>query len=100
MHDDNWVGEAAGIIPEDSATAALAGRVWDPQVGGPSVVALRGNVVVDVSAHFPTARALCEADDPAASLRSAHGPSLGTVSELVANTMPDTRDTELVKFSV
>ena len=53
------------VLPDDAAQAALAGRVWRPDVGGPSVVAVRDGALVDVSATFPTMRDLCEADAPA-----------------------------------
>ena len=42
------------VLPDDAAAAVLAGRVWRPDVAGPSVVALRDGELVDVSAAFPT----------------------------------------------
>ena len=69
-------------LPEDAADAALAGRIWRPDVGGPSVVALRGGAVIDVSATFPTMRDLCEADDPAAALRAAEGGTIGDIGPI------------------
>ena len=78
-------------LPDDAAEAALAGRVWRPDRGGPSVVALRGGEAVDVSASFPTMRDLCEADDPAAALRATAGEALGPISALLANTPRDSR---------
>jgi fumarylacetoacetate (FAA) hydrolase family protein len=44
----------ANTLPADADRAALAGRVWRPDVGGPSVVKLQGNAVIDVTATFPT----------------------------------------------
>ena len=64
-------------LPEDAASATLAGRVWRPDAGGPSVVALRGEELIDVTRSFPTMRDLCETPDPAAALRSAFGEPLG-----------------------
>ena len=58
-------------LPDDAAGAALAGRVWRPEAAGPSVVAVRGEDVVDITAAFPTMRDLCETPDPAAALRAA-----------------------------
>lgn len=92
MRSDNWVGEASGILPDDGTEGALAGRAWDPQAGGPSVVALRGPDVVDISANFATMRDLFEVNDPASSLREAEGPSLGSLAELLSNTMPGSRN--------
>ncbi len=79
-------------LPDDAARATLAGRVWRPDAGGPSVVAVRDGAVVDVTAVFPTMRDLCEARDPAAALRAAAGEALGPIAAILANTPPGTRD--------
>ena len=63
--------------PEDADRAALAGRVWRDDAGGPSVVALREGRLVDVTRTFPTMTDLLAADDPAAALRAAPGEDLG-----------------------
>ena len=79
-------------LPADGYAGALAGRVWRPDVGGPSVVAVRTGEVFDISAKFPTMRDLCETADPAASLRAAEGERLGALEEILANTAPDERN--------
>jgi fumarylacetoacetate (FAA) hydrolase family protein len=79
-------------LPDDAAQAALAGRVWRPDVGGPSVVAVRDGMAFDISRRFPTLRDLCEAGDPAAALRQASGEPLGRIDALLANTPTETRD--------
>jgi fumarylacetoacetate (FAA) hydrolase family protein len=79
-------------LPDDASHASLAGRVWRPDVAGPSVVAIRDGSVVDVSRHFPTMRDLCEVADPAAALRVADGETIGSVDDLLGNTLVDTRD--------
>jgi fumarylacetoacetate (FAA) hydrolase family protein len=84
--------EPAHALPEDAASATLAGRVWRPDLQGPSVVALRDGTVYDVSRHFPTIRDLCEEEDPAAALRNAEGEVLGSLSEILANTPIERRD--------
>lgn len=89
--DSTWTQGAAAALPAD-AGAILAGRVWDPAVEGPSVVAVRDGMVVDVSARFATMRDLVETPEPGAALASADGPVLGTVDELLANTPEDARD--------
>ena len=83
---------ARAALPEDAATATLAGRVWRPDVNGPSVVAIRDGAVFDISSVFPTMRDLCETADPAVQLRSIEGKPLGGVGEILANTPPRTRD--------
>ena len=80
------------ILPGDGCAGALAGRVHRPDLGGPSVVALRESGVFDVTAHFPTMRDLAEQRDPAAALRAASGDRIGTLAEILANTPPDRRD--------
>jgi fumarylacetoacetate (FAA) hydrolase family protein len=79
-------------LPEDATRAVLAGRVWRPDVSGPSVVAVRDGGVVDVSHAFPTMRDLCEADDPVAALRAATGERIGSVDAVLANTPVEQRD--------
>lgn len=79
-------------LPSDAAHASLGGRIWRPELGGPSVVAIRDGAVFDVSATFPTMRDLCETADPAAALRSAGGERVASLSDLLANTPADTRD--------
>jgi fumarylacetoacetate (FAA) hydrolase family protein len=83
---------ARDILPVDAGEAALAGRVWRPEVEGPSVVAVRGGVLFDISAAFPTMRDLCEAGEPAAAMRAAKGERLGALAEVAANTPPERRD--------
>ncbi|HEY0418472.1 MAG TPA: fumarylacetoacetate hydrolase, partial [Acetobacteraceae bacterium] len=82
----------AQSLPEDGFAGALAGRVWRPDAGGPSVVAIRQEGVVDITAAFPTMRDLCEAPDPAAALRAATGDNLGDFAGILANTPPEARD--------
>ena len=79
-------------LPADAADAALAGRIWRPDLGGPSVVAIRAGSVVDISRHFPTMRDLCEAAAPAAALRSTSGDDFGPLDAILANTPIDGRD--------
>jgi fumarylacetoacetate (FAA) hydrolase family protein len=79
-------------LPDDAREAALAGRVWRPDVAGPSAVAVRNGDLVDISASFPTMRDLCEADAPAERLRKAQGERIGRLDDVLANTPPDGRD--------
>ena len=80
------------VLPDDAREAALAGRVWRPEVAGPSVVAVRDGDLVDISASFPTMRDLCEADAPAERLHEAQGERIGRLDDVLANTPPDDRD--------
>ncbi len=83
---------AAFALPDDSEVATLAGRIWRPELGGPSVVVLRGAELVDISAAAPTMRDLCEAPEPAALARDVTGEPVGTLADVLANTPRGTRD--------
>lgn len=82
----------ANTLPADAAKALLVGRVWRPDAQGPSVVIIRDDKAVDISAVFPTIRDACEQSDPAGALRKAQGEALGNVADILANTPPDRRD--------
>jgi fumarylacetoacetate (FAA) hydrolase family protein len=79
-------------LPDDAGRAILAGRIWRPELAGPSVVTIRDGAALDVSHSFPTMRDLCEAPNPAAALRAADGETIGPVDDLLANTPVETRD--------
>ena len=65
-------------IDRDERDGAFVGRVWNPEVQGPSVVTLRGDAVVDITGReAPLVRDICEMDDPAGHVRSAEGTVLG-----------------------
>jgi fumarylacetoacetate (FAA) hydrolase family protein len=80
------------ILPLDHADATLAGRVFRPDVGGPSVVACRPDGVYDISKTFATMSQLAAAPDPAKALRGVEGERIGNFAEVFANSAPDTRD--------
>ena len=80
------------ILPADGYAGALAGRVQRPDLGGPSVVAIREAGVFDITSAHPTMRDLAETADPAAALRAARGERIGSLAEILANTSPDARD--------
>jgi fumarylacetoacetate (FAA) hydrolase family protein len=82
----------ANTLPADAGKAVLAGRVWRPDVAGPSVVIIRDDNVVDITASFPTMRDLCETADPAGALKSVKGETIGSIAAILANTPPDRRD--------
>jgi fumarylacetoacetate (FAA) hydrolase family protein len=79
-------------LPEDRRQATLVGRVWRPDADGPSVVALRGDRVVDISAAVPTVSELINRPDAAALAREAAGEEVGSVGEILANSAHDRRD--------
>ena len=85
---------ALQVLPDDGLQGTLVGRVWAPQgaVAGPAVVALRPEGVFDLSAHYPTMSTLLDALAPAEAVRAATGQHLCSVDDLLANSLPGTRD--------
>jgi fumarylacetoacetate (FAA) hydrolase family protein len=83
---------SASALPDDATAGALVGRVWRPDVSGPSVVAVRPEGVVDITRTFATVRDLCESPDPGAALRAADGEMIGSLDAILSNTPPDSRD--------
>ena len=71
------------LLPTDAADGTLLGRVWNPTVDGPSVVAIRNGRVLDITSRTaPTVRDICELDNPAEYVAHAEDSDLGAV-ELV-----------------
>lgn len=88
----NFNASASFALPDDTGGAVLVGRVWRPDLGGPSVVAVRGVEAVDISGVAPTMRDLCEAPEPAGLAHDASGEPIGSLDEILANTPPARRD--------
>ena len=80
---------SVSAFPQDGV---LAGRVWNPAVGGPCIVRRDGGNLADITAVFPTMRDLCETPDPASAAQAAAGRNLGSLADILANTPPETRD--------
>ncbi len=70
--------------PDLPTNAALAGRVWLPDVG-PAVVRVEGEKLIDITSVFPTLRDLCEMPHPAQALAAAAGKVIGKVTDVLAN---------------
>src|SRR5215208_1661191 len=83
---------ATATLPQDGTAGTLIGRIWRPDVQGPSVAVLRGEEVVDISKTFPTVRDLCEAADPVGAVKGAQGEPVGRLDAILANTPADRRD--------
>ena len=82
----------ATTLPQNFAAASLAGRVWRPDLGGPSVVAVRFNGVYDISATAPTMTALCDDPHPPGVLLTTRGERIGSLADVLANTPESGRD--------
>jgi fumarylacetoacetate (FAA) hydrolase family protein len=79
-------------LPRDGTAGALAGRIWRPELEGPSVVAVRADGVFDITSSVPTMATLAADRSPAALLRGATGERVGDLAGLLANTPAATRD--------
>ncbi|QDZ00615.1 fumarylacetoacetate hydrolase family protein [Nitratireductor mangrovi] len=72
-------------LPQDGV---FVGRARTPDRAHPVVVAVRGSEIVDITARAaPTVRDLCELEDPTAYVAGAEGRSLGSLSEIAANSV-------------
>ena len=85
--------DVTSTLPTDSTSGTLVGRVWRPELAGPSVVAIRSDGVFDISRFCATMRDLCESPDPAAGVAGAKGDRIGELGDILANTAEDKRDT-------
>jgi fumarylacetoacetate (FAA) hydrolase family protein len=79
-------------LPADGVAGTLIGRVWRPDVDGPSVVVAKGDGLHDITRTFPTVRDLCETRNPAQAAKVAPSEVVGTIAEILANANPLTRD--------
>ena len=86
--------DPTSTLPTDGTSGTLVGRVWRPELGGPSVVVVRADGVFDISRSFATMRDLCESPDPAAGVAGAHADRIGDLAAILANTAEDKRDTK------
>lgn len=74
------------ILP-NSARATLVGRVHDPAIGGPCVVAVRGDELADVTGHAPTTADLFERVDLLDVVRSAPADRSWDLDEVLRSTL-------------
>ncbi|MEU1973098.1 fumarylacetoacetate hydrolase [Microbacterium sp. NPDC019599] len=88
----DWFPALADALPADAGDALLIGRIWQPEVGGPTPVVVEGDSIRSLAPAFATVSALAEEADPAAAARDAAGEVLGSLEEIYANTAFDRRD--------
>jgi fumarylacetoacetate (FAA) hydrolase family protein len=84
----------ADCLPEDRSAATLVGRAWRPDTkpAGPSVIAVRGDRVVDISTTCATSAELMARPDAVRVVRDAVGEDIGALADLLANSAHDARD--------
>ncbi|RZT35483.1 fumarylacetoacetate hydrolase family protein [Cupriavidus agavae] len=80
-------------LPADVERARLVGRAWVPgRLGGPTLVTVRGNELIDISALAPTMADLLSQPDCAARVAAAKGASLGPLQEWLDDTCANGSD--------
>jgi fumarylacetoacetate (FAA) hydrolase family protein len=85
-------------LPRDGTTGTLVGRAWVPgDPPGPSVVAVRGDSVYDISTSAATMSDLCNAADPVRAA-AASGTNIGSIEAVLANSAHDAHDPSLPWF--
>ncbi len=83
---------ATSLLPQDAAEAVLVGRLFDPETGGPVLVAVRDGKLVEVTDAAPTLSQLLELADPVGALGASTGGrswDLGEVVEASRRNGPD-----------
>ena len=73
----------AHTLPVDADRATLVGRAWVPGAG-PTPVAVRGAMLVDLSALAPTVSLLLDRPDCVAAVQQARAPAVGTLDDALA----------------
>ncbi|WP_227267989.1 fumarylacetoacetate hydrolase family protein [Roseobacter weihaiensis] len=75
-------------LPEDGC---FVGRIWHPELRGPSLVCLRDGAAIDITtAAAPTMRDLLELETPADHVTAITGTRLGDLQQIVDNTLSGT----------
>ncbi|MBC7942867.1 MAG: fumarylacetoacetate hydrolase family protein [Chitinophagaceae bacterium] len=87
------------VLPADATRATLVGRVWRQvsagRPAGPTVVALRGDDLIDITAHTPTMADLLERPDALRLAQHADGEHLGSVRALIETSLRPAGDARL-----
>ncbi|MBY5868155.1 fumarylacetoacetate hydrolase family protein [Rhizobium leguminosarum] len=74
------------LLDVAASDGLFVGRVWNPEVAGPSIVTSREGVLVDItSREAPTLSALLERQDAAGFVRAASGKAVGSLADIAAN---------------
>ncbi|UWM79087.1 fumarylacetoacetate hydrolase family protein (plasmid) [Rhizobium sp. WSM4643] len=80
------------LLDVAASDGLFVGRIWNPEVAGPSIVTSREGVLVDItSREAPTLSALLERQDAAGFVRAASGKTVGSLTDIAANStgVPD-----------
>ncbi|MDP3821219.1 MAG: fumarylacetoacetate hydrolase family protein [Burkholderiales bacterium] len=89
--------DISAALPADAASAVLIGRAHVAG-SGPVLVQVRPDGVFDLSQVAATCSELLELPDPAAAVRAAAGPRIGSAADILGNSAFDARDPALPWF--
>ncbi|MCB8878753.1 fumarylacetoacetate hydrolase family protein [Acidisoma cellulosilytica] len=78
---------ASDYLPQDLDQATLIGRVFDPAVGGPCIVHLRGDQLADITAAGPTVSGLLEREDLLSAVREVPAARSFALDDVLANSL-------------
>jgi fumarylacetoacetate (FAA) hydrolase family protein len=80
-------------LPVDAARALLVGRAWIPAAGGPTLVLVQGDALLDLSPLAPTSSELLGHPDLVRRIRAANAlPRVASLAETLANSDERARD--------
>ncbi|MBL4614260.1 MAG: fumarylacetoacetate hydrolase family protein [Magnetovibrio sp.] len=78
------------LFTDAEQNGLFLGRVWNPEVEGPSVVTLRDDQLIDITNKTaPLVRDICEMENPAEYVRNATGPVLGALADIATAPVDD-----------
>ncbi len=80
------------LLPADRDRATLLGRIYDPAAGGPCLVHLRGEALVDVTAAGPTVSQLLEKPDPIGAITAVPAERQFALAEVLENSLDRRHD--------
>lgn len=83
------VNHSNDVLPLDADVATLVGRIFDPEVGGPCVVVVRGTSVADITETFPSMTDLLESADPVGAVRDAKARRSWELGEILQNSISE-----------
>jgi fumarylacetoacetate (FAA) hydrolase family protein len=83
----------AASLPDDAGDALLVGRVFVPAVGGPVLVQVVGDDLLDLSTIASISSELLDRADAIDAIRQTRLPRIGSLAAALANAAPAGRDT-------
>lgn len=81
-------GQTPPAVDIDGHDGTYVGRIWRPDVDGPSICVVRGGDLVDITCReAPTMRDLLEVGEPAAFVQGIDGVVIGSLEDITINSI-------------